>query len=69
MVKSGLDGHGHPFDKIAIESQVSQAKLRRAFASRRVASKIAEVFHVVHIEANDVANAVREEHRMHASLD
>ena len=55
LIEAGLDGDRHARRQIAIEPQVAIAEARRARAPRRVAGAVAEVFHVVHVEAEQVA--------------
>ena len=55
--------------EIAIEPQEAQPELGRARAAGRVAGAIAEILHVVDVEADEVPDAVREQQREHAVGD
>src|SRR6185436_20502574 len=61
LVKAGLDGDAHARGKITIEAQIAVARRRFARAPGCVTGKVAQIFHVVHIDAEQVTDAVRKE--------
>ena len=67
-VEAGLDRHRHSRREVAIQAQRPEPERFRALAPRRVAGAIAEVLHVVDVQAQQVADAVREQQRDHAVL-
>ena len=62
-VEAGLDGDGHARREIAVEAQGGEAELGRALSAGRVAGAVAQILHVVDVEAQQVADAVREQQR------
>ncbi len=68
LVKPGFDRDAHAGRQIAIETQEPIARARRARAARRVSGAIAEVLHVVHVEPEQVSDAVRKKQRAGSAL-
>ena len=58
-----------PGGEVDVEPQVGQPELLAALAPGRVGDGVTEGLHVVHVEADQVADAVREEQRVGAGLD
>jgi hypothetical protein len=59
-VEARLDRDGHPGQEVAIEPQVTVAEALNARAPRGVAGAVAEIFHVVNVETEQVTDAVWE---------
>src|ERR1051326_2297053 len=62
-VEAGLDGDAHPGQEVAVETEVPVAAILGPLPAGGVAGSIAEVFHVVHVDAEEVPDAVRKEQR------
>lgn len=67
QVDTRFDGHDHPRLQVAIEPKELVAKLRPARSTRGVPGQVAEVFHVVHVEPQQMPEPVSEKERVSAS--
>jgi hypothetical protein len=63
-VEAGLDGHDVAGRQVEVEAQVGRAKLLRPRPARGVGRAVAVGLQVVHVEAEEVTDAVGEEQRV-----
>ncbi len=68
-VDAGLDGEDEAGLEAPRQSEVGEPELGRPLLPDLVADDVAEVLHVVDVEAQHVAEPVDEEHRVRARLD
>ena len=69
LVKTRLDRERHTRQQIAIETQITVTRSLAAHTTRGVSGAIAQVFHIVHVETEQVSDAVRKEQRGCAELE
>ena len=68
-VDARLDGEHEAGLEAPRQPQIGEPELRRPLLPELVADDVAEVLHVVDIEAHHVSEPVHEEHRVRARLD
>jgi hypothetical protein len=66
LVAAWFDGHYHARHEIAIQAQRLEAGICRPRAAWRIGRAVAQIVQVVHVEAHQVPDPVREEQRHHA---